>query len=154
MTRPPDIVLTGNPGVGSPTVGEALVSRSGFSARYDLDREKGIFSRPAHDLYQQSYVNRVLVFPTAKGGIATSWMLAEMASRNLAPKALIFSSTNPVMVQGAVLAGLPLMAGLRPDPTEAIETGDHVELDPPAGRIRVWRNSAEGSRPQSDRKEQ
>jgi hypothetical protein len=117
----------------------ALVSESGFSARYDLDREAGVFSRPAHDLFGQSYLNRVLVFPTAKGGIATSWMLAEMASRNLAPLGLIFSSTNPVMVQGAALAKLPLMAGLEPDPVSSIKTGDRVELDPDAGRVRIWR---------------
>ena len=43
------------------------------------------------------------------------------------------------MVQGAVLADLPLMAGLDPDPVAAIKTGDRVELDPAAGRVRVWR---------------
>lgn len=143
MNRPPDLVLRGRAGVGPPVSGVALVSQSGFSARYDLDRESGVFSRPAHDLFGQSYLERVLVFPTAKGGIATSWMLAEMASRDMAPLGLIFSSTNPVMVQGAVLADLPLMAGLDPDPVAAIKTGDRVELDPAAGRVRVWR--AEGN---------
>ena len=139
MNRPPDLVLTGRPGVGPPVSGIALVAQSGFSARYDLDRENGVFSRPAHDLYGQSYLGRVLVFPTAKGGIATSWMLAEMASRDMAPLGLLFSSTNPVMVQGAALADLPLMAGLDPDPVTAIASGDRVELDPAAGRVRVWR---------------
>ena len=139
MNRTPDLELQGPPGVGARVTGEALVSESGFSARYDLDRERGFFSRPTHDLYGQSYVGKVLVFPTAKGGIATSWMLAEMASRNLAPLALVFASTNPVMVQGAVLANLPLMAWPEPDPVHSITTGDRVELDPPTGRIRIWR---------------
>ena len=139
MSRPPDLVLQGRAGVGPSVTGVALVSQSGFSARYDLDREAGVFSRPAHDLYGQSYLERVLVFPTAKGGIATSWMLAEMASRDMAPLGLIFSSTNPVMVQGAALADIPLMAGLDPDPIDSIMTGDRVELDPAAGRVRVWR---------------
>ena len=140
MSGPPDLVLRGRPGVGPPVTGVALVSGSGFSARYDLDRERGIFSRPAHDLYGQSYLDRVLVFPTAKGGIATSWMLAEMVSRKMAPLGLLFTSTNPVMVQGAALADLPLMAGLEPDPATAIASGDRVALDPAAGVVRVWRS--------------
>lgn len=139
MSGPPDLVLQGRPGVGPAVSGVALVSASGFSARYDLDRERGVFSRPAHDLFGQSYLDRILVFPTAKGGIATSWMLAEMASRGMAPLGLLFSSTNPVMVQGAALADLPLMAGLDPDPATSIKTGDRLELDPAAGRVRVWR---------------
>ena len=56
----------------------ALVARDGFSARYDLDRMAGIFSRPAHKLAGQSYVGRVLVLDTAKGGVASAWMLHEM----------------------------------------------------------------------------
>ena len=42
----------------------------GFSARYDLDRIAGIFSRPAHKLAGQSYVGKILVLDTAKGGVA------------------------------------------------------------------------------------
>src|SRR5205814_8086273 len=69
-----------------PTVrGLALVANDGFSARYDLDRIKGIFSRPAHKLAGQSYVGRILVLDTAKGGVATAWMLHEMKSRGIVP---------------------------------------------------------------------
>ena len=50
-------------------------------ARYDLDRVKGVFSRPAHKLHGQSYVGKVLVLVTAKGGVASAWMLHEMAVR-------------------------------------------------------------------------
>ena len=38
-----------------------------FSARYDLDRLAGTFSRPGHKLAGLSYVDRVLVLNTAKG---------------------------------------------------------------------------------------
>ncbi len=137
--REPDAGLRGPVGVGPKVAGEALVSQHGFSARYDLDRERGMFLREAHDLHGQSLVDRVVVFPTAKGGIATSWMLQEMASRQKAPLALLFGRTNPVMVQGAVLAGLPLMHLLEPAPHHAIITGDRVEVDPAAGTVKVWR---------------
>ena len=139
--RPPDTVLTGPAGVGPPVTGRALVSQHGFSARYDLDRENGLFSRESHDLHGQSFLDRILIFPTAKGGIATSWMLHEMASRHKAPLGLVFGVTNPVMVQGALLAGLPLMHRLDPPPHQAIRTGDWLEMDPTTGLIKVWRAS-------------
>ena len=40
---------------------------------------RGVFSRPAHKLAGQSYVGRILVLDTAKGGVASAWMLHEMA---------------------------------------------------------------------------
>lgn len=133
----PITVLTGSPGVGVPVEGEALVSAQGFNARYDLDRARGIFSRPAHDLYGQSCAGKILVFAAAKGGIATSWALYDLKARGLAPAALVFRETNPVMVQGAVFADLPLLHRLEPDPVTTIRTGDRVRLIPEEGRVEI-----------------
>jgi hypothetical protein len=135
----PLLVLTGHPGVGAPAAGPALVSREGFSARYDLDRTTGRISRRSHPLYGQSIAGAVLVCPLAKGGFATSWALDDLRSRGLAPAALLFGWANPVMVQGAVLAGIALMDQLCPDPVETIRTGDWVRVDPRAGRVEVRR---------------
>ena len=55
-----EIVLRGHPGIGPKVEGEALVSRQGFSARYDLNRRTGVFSRETHDLFGQSIVGKVL----------------------------------------------------------------------------------------------
>ena len=65
-------------GMGKKLQAKALVAKDGFSARYDLDRIKGVFSRPEHKLAGESYVGRVLVLDAAKGGVATAWMLYEM----------------------------------------------------------------------------
>jgi hypothetical protein len=135
------VVLTGHPGVGDLVEGAALVSAEGFSARYDLDRTTGTISRESHPLYGRSIAGTVLVCPLAKGGFATSWALLDLKSRGLAPRAMLFGWANPVMVQGAVLAGVTLMDRLTPDPTEAIKTGDRVRVDPKAGRVEVWRGT-------------
>jgi predicted aconitase with swiveling domain len=132
-------VLRGRPGVGPVVEGEALVSGHGFSARYDLNRTTGLFSRESHDLFGQSIVGKILVHTTAKGGVATAWALYEMKARGTAPLAILFSATNPIMVQGAVLAGLPLMHRLEPDAAQAIQTGDRLRVDPGAGVVEVWR---------------
>lgn len=135
------LILRGPPGVGPTVEGEALVSRQGFSARYDVDRDRGVFSREAHDLCGQSLVGKIVICTTAKGGIATSWMLLDMVRRSTAPLALLFQQTNPVMVQGAVLAGISLMHRLAPDPVTSIRTGDLLRVDPERGTVRVLRRA-------------
>ena len=72
-------------GMGRRVEGRALVASDGFSARYDLDRRLGTFSRPEHKLAGASYVGRVLVLHAAKGGVATAWMLHEMKVRGVVP---------------------------------------------------------------------
>jgi predicted aconitase with swiveling domain len=116
--------------IGRTVRGPALVARDGFSARYDLDRVAGIFTRPTHRLVGQSYVGRILVLDTAKGGVATAWMLHEMTSRGVVPLALVFNSVNPILVQGAALGDVPMLAGFDLDITAAIPDGAEIEVNP------------------------
>ena len=118
--------------MGKRVRGRALVAKDGFSARYDLDRANGVFSRPEHKLAGQSYVDRVLVLDAAKGGVATAWMLHEMQARGVVPAALVLNSVNPIMVQGAALAGFTMISGFATDITKAVPDGALVEVDPDA----------------------
>src|SRR5919198_5262353 len=102
--RRPGRVLVARHAMGQRVEGEALVAKDGFSARYDLDRIAGVFSRPAHKLHGRSYVGKILVLETAKGGVASAWMLREMTERKLAPLAIIFDRTNTILAQGAAFA--------------------------------------------------
>ena len=117
--------------------GTALVANDGFSARYDLDRIAGIFCRPTHKLAGQSYVGRILVLDTAKGGVASAWMLHEMQSRGVAPLAFVFNSVNPILVQGAALGDMPMLAGFDEDITAAILNGAELEVDPEHKTVKV-----------------
>jgi predicted aconitase with swiveling domain len=123
--------------MGAKVSGEALVAKDGFSARYDLDRIAGIFSRPAHKLAGQSYVGRILVLDTAKGGVASAWMLHEMQSRAKAPLAIVFNSVNPILAQGAAFGDITMLAGFDEDITVAIPHGSEVEIDPQAKTLRL-----------------
>jgi predicted aconitase with swiveling domain len=114
------------------------VAHDGFSARYDLDRVAGIFSRPAHKLAGQSYVGKILVLDTAKGGVATAWMLHDMTARGVIPLALVFNSVNPILVQGAALASMPMLAGFDQDITAAIPSGAELEVNPQSGTLSVF----------------
>jgi predicted aconitase with swiveling domain len=121
-------------GMGRKARGEALVAKDGFSARYDLDRARSVFSRAEHKLAGESYVGRVLVLDAAKGGVATAWMLYEMKSRGVIPAALVLNAVNPIMVQGAALADFTMISGFDLDITQAIPNGAMVEVDPTAER--------------------
>jgi predicted aconitase with swiveling domain len=116
-------------GMGRPVRGQALVAKDGFSARYDLDRVRGIFCRPEHKLAGESYVGRVLVLDAAKGGVATAWMLHDMTARGIIPAALVLNAVNPIMVQGAALADFTMISGFEVDITAAIPNGALVEVD-------------------------
>ncbi len=130
-------IYTCRAGIGATVSGIALSAADDFSARYDLDRIRGVFSRPAHQLHGECYVGRILVLNTAKGGVASSWMLLDMVSRNMAPAALVLNRANPIMVQGAAFANLPLMHWFESDITSVIRTGDRVTVEPGAGRLIV-----------------
>jgi predicted aconitase with swiveling domain len=130
-------VLSAHPGIGGTVRGIALVARDNFSARYDLDRIKGVFSRPAHALHGQSYAGRILVLNTVKGGVASAWMLRDMAARGLIPAAFLFNRVNPIMAQGAAFAGVPLLDRFDGDVTALIRTGDELLVEPELGRVTI-----------------
>ena len=125
-------------GVGPKVTGEALVTDDNFSARYDLDRIKGVFCRPGHKLFDQSYVGRVLVVNTAKGGVASAWMLHEMAARGMAPRAILFNRVNPILAQGGALADLAICDRFEDgDVTKLVATCDQVTVDPVIGMVTI-----------------
>lgn len=130
-------VYHGHAGIGEAVTAPALVARDNFSARYDLDRINGVFSRPAHALYGQSYVGRILILNTAKGGVASAWMLAEMHSRDMAPAGLVLNRSNTILAQGAAFARLPFMDRFEVDITTELHSGELVTLDPRQGTLTV-----------------
>jgi predicted aconitase with swiveling domain len=132
------IVLACHRGIGPDVEGPALVAEDNFSARYDLDRLAGTFSRPAHKLHGQSYVGRVLVLETAKGGVASAWMLREMAERGMGPLAILFNDTNTILAQGAAFANLAMVDRFEKGrPTKLIRTGDRLKVEPAEGRVTI-----------------
>ena len=130
-------MLRCHPGIGPAVEGEALVAKDNFSARYDLDRKRGVFSRPSHALAGQSYAGRILVLDQAKGGVATAWMLREMAARGIVPLALVFNRVNPILAQGAAFGGVTMVDRFEDDVTDLIRTGDRLRIDPAAGTVEI-----------------
>jgi predicted aconitase with swiveling domain len=136
-TTDPDRTLTVERAFGPTVEGEAVVSEEGFSPRYDLDRWSGIITKPGHRLEGISIKDKICFFPTAKGGIAAGWAFNDLKGKGIAPKAFIFGIANPVMIQGAIFAGITITEGWSRDPRGMIRTGDWVRVEPDRRTISV-----------------
>ncbi|PZQ85407.1 MAG: hypothetical protein DI549_01635 [Ancylobacter novellus] len=131
-------VLHCHKGIGPAVRGTALCASDDFSARYDLDRMKGVFSRPAHKLYGQDYRGQILVLNTAKGGVASAWMLRHMRESGVTPLAYVFNSVNPILAQGAAFGEITMVDRFEDgDVTTLIRSGDELLVEPEAGRITI-----------------
>ena len=121
-------IFQGHIGIGNTLEGIALVANDNFSARYDLNRQKGIFSRRSHKLFNQSYVNKILVLNVAKGGVATAWMLKSMVDHQMAPMGLLLNVANPIIAQGAAHANMVLIDRFKVNITDAINSGSFIRI--------------------------
>ena len=74
---------------------------------------------------------------TAKGGVATAWMLRDMKERGIVPVALLFNRVNPILAQGAAFAGVAMVDRFDGDVTDLVCTGDELRVDPPAGVVEI-----------------
>jgi predicted aconitase with swiveling domain len=132
--------------IGDTVEGVALVSTAPFSARYDLDREEGLISRMGHPLKGQSVRDKILICPAVQGGVAAGWAFLAMKGRGHGFKGLVFGRINPVMVQGAQAAEIPVAAGVDEAIFTHVTTGMVVRLDPASREIVVVDNAASSAR--------
>jgi predicted aconitase with swiveling domain len=131
------IVLRGRKVVGGVAEGEALVTREAISGWGGVDPMQGKIIETRHELRGQSFKDKVLVFPGAKG--SSGWSVAFHTTRlaGTAPKALVFNETNTKVALGAVVMRVPAVTDLDRDPLEVIATGDWVRVDGDSGTVEV-----------------
>jgi predicted aconitase with swiveling domain len=131
------IVLRGRKVVGGVAEGEALVTREAISGWGGVDPMQGKIIETRHELRGQSFKDKVLVFPGAKG--SSGWSVAFHTTRlaGTAPKALVFNDMTTKIALGAVVMRVPAVTDLDQDPLAVIETGDWVKVDGDAGTVEV-----------------
>lgn len=109
--------------------GEALVSRTPISFMAGFNTEKGIFIEPGHELEGRSIAGRILVYPYGKGSSGDFARLWRCSKHNVAPVGIINHRAEPIHVQGAIIADIPLVYGLTMDELSSIKTGDYVRIE-------------------------
>lgn len=136
------ITIKGRKVVGGVAEGEALVTRDTISGWGGIDANTGTVIERRHELVGQSFKDKVLVFPGAKGssGYSHYFHLARVAGA--APKAMLFNKMTTKAALGAVVTRVPAMSDFNEDPLAAIETGDWVKVDADRGVVEVTKRTA------------
>jgi predicted aconitase with swiveling domain len=131
------IVLHGRKVVGGVAEGEALVTKETISGWGGVDAMHGTVIETRHELRGQSFKDKVLVFPGAKGssGWSVTFHIARLAGT--APKAMIFNEMTTKVALGAVVMRIPSVTELDRDPLQIIETGDWVKVDGDKGTVEI-----------------
>lgn len=137
MTTNPRVLYHVKQATGPSVRTRLLIDPLTFSPRYDLDRVHGRFSRTAHPLHGTTLANKALASPGVQGGVAGGWAFLAMTGADVGPTALIFGEINPVMVQGAVTARIPIVAGVDLSFFSRAKTDDYVHIDPTAKTIEL-----------------
>ena len=131
------IVLHGRKVVGGTVEGEALVTHQTISGWGGVNSMEGTIVERRHELRGQSFKDKVLVFPGAKGSSGWSGTFHMSRFMGTAPLAMIFNDMTTKIALGAVVTHCPAVTELDQDPLEVIETGDWVKVDGDRGIVEI-----------------
>ena len=126
-------VVEGSAGV---VEGEAMVCAVNLAFAL-VDPKTGVVKQPGHPWLERSIAGKVLVYPTGQGSSSGSWWLLNLAHERCAPAAILNAQSDVVVIAGAVLAGIPLVHRLSPDPFSSIANGDRVRVPAREGTVQV-----------------
>jgi len=125
--------------VGRSVSGEALVSTVPISFLGDVDKETGVIISPENPLKGVSIANRILVVERTRGSTVGIYVLYALAKRGRAPKAIVASKPDPVVIAGSVLCDVTYVYGVPRNVIEKIRCGDLVDVDAERGEVMFWR---------------
>jgi predicted aconitase with swiveling domain len=121
--------------VGGKARGEALVSKEPICFLGGIDVKTGRVTEVGHPLEGKNIAGKVLVFPTGKGSTGGSYLIFESVENGVGPCAMVNRAVEQVTAIGCIIAEIPMMDRVEPDPIELIKDGDMLEVDADAGTI-------------------
>jgi predicted aconitase with swiveling domain len=128
------IMLKGRGIVEGVCKGEALVSKKPISFLGGVDPADGVIVEKDHDLCGDCVKDKILCFPHGHGSTVGSYVLYALAKKNLAPKAIVNKTADPVVVVGAIIADIPMVDKVD---IEQIKTGDTLEVNACDGVVKI-----------------
>ncbi|MGQ9565411.1 MAG: DUF126 domain-containing protein [Candidatus Bathyarchaeales archaeon] len=118
--------------------GKALVSAKPISFLGGIDPDSGKIVEKNHDLAGESIKDKILCFPCGHGSTVGSYVLYSLASKGFAPRAIVNQTADPVVVVGAIIAGVPMVDRID---VQKIPNGTEVEVDADKGLVRLLEDS-------------
>ena len=118
--------------------GPALVSPEAISFLGDLAIRTGEIVNRTNSLYGQSVKGCVLVMPHSVGSAGAWRFLYQLFVHGTNPVAIVQQKLpDSSLVQGAILAKIPIVCEPEEDVMAIIRSGDTVAIDGTTGRIRI-----------------
>jgi predicted aconitase with swiveling domain len=119
--------------------GPALVSSEAISFLGDVDIRSGKVVNDRHPLVGVSLAGRVLVLPHSIGSAGAWRFLYQLFVHGTHPVAIVQNKLpDSSLVQGAILARIPIVCEAADDVRTLIRTDDEVEVDATADLVRVF----------------
>lgn len=116
--------------------GPALLSRTPFSFLGDADIRTGMVVGEMSDLRGRSIAGTVLIVPATRGSAGAWRFLYQLWKHETHPIAIVTDDLpDPSVVQGAILANVPIVSGVAQRLHGDIEDGIILEVDGALGRV-------------------
>lgn len=123
--------------VGGKVRGQALVSPEPICFLGGIDVKTGRFTEVGHPLEGKNIAGKVLIFPIGKGSTGGSYLIFESVENGVGPCAIVNRTAEQVTAIGCIIAEIPMLDRVEPDPIASIHDGDWVEVDADAGTLRI-----------------
>lgn len=115
----------------------AFVCRKAFSFLGDVDMDTGEIIAKGHEHEGETIAGKVMIYPETKGSSGGCLVLMVLAKQNRQPAAIVLSKpADPNIVEGAILAGVPLLCEPRQDLISSVPHGALVTVDGGSGEVR------------------
>jgi len=108
--------------------GEALVSEKPISFYGGVDPKTGEVREKGHPLEGLSIKDKILIFPHGKGSTVGSYVILALAKNNVAPKAIVNLESEPIIIIGCILAGIPLVDKPERNIFDIVKSGDYIKI--------------------------
>jgi predicted aconitase with swiveling domain len=131
------VILKGRKVVAGTVEGEALISTDPVSFYGGVDPDTGVITEPGHACCGKCITGKVFVFPTGKGSTVGSYVIYRMKKQGTAPAAIVNVETEAILATGCVIASIPLVDKLTPDPIKTLKTGMKLRVIGDKGAVEI-----------------
>ena len=114
--------------------GILLVSPEPISFLSGVDPATGTIIETGHPLQGESVAGRVFAFRHGKGSTVGSYILYALQKNHVAPAAIINDDAEPIIVVGAIIAGIPMVDRLEV-PVIRLHSGTMVTVHGDSGEV-------------------
>ena len=102
-----------------------------------IDTRTGRLQDAGHSLHGRLLAGSIVCMPWAHGSSTGSYILLNLAAKGLAPAGLVMGVPDAVAIAGAVLAGIPLLAGISADTLAALRDQSLCSIDGETGILQL-----------------